>query len=169
MRWVAWKQDWVTNSNMWNRTLMDSILIAGLTVICMLLCLHAPSTHPLHTQYIRIYSHAGLGSVSACWRTNRLLKISLRCVATMLGTHSIPTLIACRKLFNRYMCIDCPLLLLLILLECRVYILPCRRVHVHDLSFVKLLRYTDQYMNSFSPHRNIHLWNNSPYSVVHSN
>ena len=57
---------------------MDSILIAGLTVICMLLWLHAPSTHPLHAQYICNYSHAGLGFVYACWRTNRLLKIARR-------------------------------------------------------------------------------------------
>ena len=45
---------------------------------------------------------------------------------------------------------------------------PFQSRHMHDLSFVFPIARTNQYMYSFFPHT-IHLWNNLPDSVVHSN
>ena len=88
---------------------------------------------------------------------------------TMLRTLSIPTLAARRKqlkLCTFFSYVNGLSIAPIANLIHRVT--PFQSRHMHDLSFVCPIARTNQYMYSFFPHT-IHLWNNLPDSVVHSN
>ena len=88
----------------------------------------------------------------------------------MLRTLSIPTLAARRKqlkLCTFFSCVNGLSIAPNANLIHRVT--PFQSRHMHDLSFVCPIAHTNQYIILFSPIATIHLWNNLPDFVVHSN